>query len=436
MFLKNNVWDLKYKFESTLFKYIKESFGVDYSDYVYYSDVFTDGMYTCRKLRKGCFKDCIIIQGYPHFEVPEEFLVAEIFDFLDRERVLESEPITFFGGDTHIDKPIPRIAQLRGFILSSALTNMFKSIGVDSSFVYVIGDVGKRVEDYIFQEYGISILDKKYMEIVERTTLESRKIIKEKIREIGFNQEAFIFMSDIINYSRKYIDKNFKLDRKIFREDGSLRYLGQELSLIFYINKQYPGNFVLMLGGNQKTHSDKVIEFLDKEKVNLNVSYLIFEKVLNASERDYQIWKSTIEELLAVKGFVDISPYFFLRVIFTVFRQDSIQDVLAESNIRVFKELYLVLNNAKKTVSDWKNLNYDISNSYDKELMYKLSLANYQIFRSCTSFNPKIFYDYILDIAKFLDKNYSEISENILYLASTVLKESLDRLNLSEVNYD
>ena len=126
----------------------------------------------------------------------------------------------------------------------------------------------------------------------------------------------------------------------------------------------------------------------------------------------------------------------FLRVIFTVFRQDSIQDVLAESNIRVFKELYLVLNNAKKTVSDWKNLNYDISNSYDKELMYKLSLANYQIFRSCTSFNPKIFYDYILDIAKFLDKNYSEISENILYLASTVLKESLDRLNLSEVNYD
>lgn len=436
MFLGKNEQNWEFDFESTLFKYIKKYIGVDYSDYVYYSTIFTKGMFTCKKRRQYDFKNCIIIKGFPHFEVPERILVKEIFDFLNQKKILKSDSITFFGGDTHIDKPVPRVAQLRGLILSYALSSMYKSLGVDSSFVYVIGDIGKRVESYILQEYGVLVSERKYLEIVKEISRKSKLIIKKKLKEMGFEQKSFVFMSDITNYSSSNIGSKYKIKDKIFRTDGSLRYLGQELCLIYYLNKNYSGNYILMLGGNQKAHADNIMKLAKGENFNLKFSYLIFEKVLNASERKYETWEKKVERYLLNNKFGNLNPKFFLKTIFTLFRQDSIQNVFAQSSLNFIKGLILILNNTKDISSNWKNLNYTIENTYEKELIYKLSLVNYQIFRSCTSFNPKIFYDYILEIAKFVDKHKLQINNNILHLANMVLRESVHRLNLLNENDD
>jgi hypothetical protein len=427
MFLSNYENILPENLDSLLFNYIRKEIGVSYRDHILYSDDYTNGTLTCKTLPKLENRRIKTVNGFPHFEVPKNVLLLEIESFLNKDFFVDIPKIVVLGGDTHIDKPIPKLAQYRGIILSSVIRDMYESIGIEVENIYLIGDIGKRVEKYIEDNFNcIPSNTTKYSNLIESLNETALDKITKDVSHFDVEYDDFVFISDIVSYSDKYIKSNFKEEKEVLRKDGSLKYLGQELSLLFFLKRNYESNPILMLGGNQRGHADRVINFIKKKGLDLDVSYFIFEKVLNADERGQDKWENKIKKHISRQDFKDINPNIFVKLIFTVFRQDSIQDIYSSVNLNILRDYQTIIRNIKNDESGSINYNKKVN----KEALYKMSLVNYQIFRACSSYNPKIFFDYIVDIAKLIDKEKGKMKKETLELSRRFLAESLKRINL------
>ena len=149
MIYKNESNDIFFhNYRSTLIDYLKREYNYDDSPLVYSTKYVKKGDFTIKR-PSSVYKNCKLVNGYPHFNVPYEILMEEINNFCLRKPLYNKNIIIRYG-DTHLYNPIPKLNQVRNLIIANIFDSMIQTSGKKCS-IYVIGDIDRKSMDKIVQ---------------------------------------------------------------------------------------------------------------------------------------------------------------------------------------------------------------------------------------------------------------------------------------------
>lgn len=276
------------------------------------------------------YQNCRFIQNYPHFDIPVECCMKEIQDFIDG-RPLYSKDFCIRFGDTHPDKLIPKLGQMRNLFLGDIWSSLVSGNGkVDS--IYLVGDISeKSVYHYLNsipdtgQKDTLNLLTRLVMAPSTNHPLYTA-YKKQNLSKIHDTLQPFLekFMivptimleSELYNDAQlfKYITKeiNFKNGKK---DNGNPKYALQEL--MFLLCQRFANaRIISILGDNQSDHVAKVLKILRDNQLQVDAAFLKYGWCENALSTNHEEWLANITNYLRTAGHAYITDATdFLRII-------------------------------------------------------------------------------------------------------------------------
>lgn len=424
-----------------LSNFLKNNFNYS-TENLLFSTKYTSGTFTITNPTSE-FKNCDIINGYPHFRIPLDICFAEIEFFMNDQSMYNNNFIIRYG-DTHPHKPIPKLGQTRNLIIADYLS---KIIGKTAKEVFPIGDISiKSLRDFVYVNNIDINPDILYSMIVNNTVNDSLKNklylydknaiegIEEFLNQCKFLNPIFLLESSL--YSNQDFYKYLKTSSKFFKylkDNGEIKYTLQELMFIKTLLKNSKDVLINIIGSDQKDHIVKVNNILRQEHLNVNSRFLSYEICKNSLENNIDVWANKLE-LFIEKNSINISNKLItyqelLKILFLINSNDVVID---------FENLNKHLNNIKRFCNIYSmSINSDNnSNSFNLEentLLFKMSLVNYTLNRTVELGDTNHFYKYILDIISEYQKNSVKYKciEGLYY---KFIKKCFDRLGLTN-NY-
>lgn len=428
----------KLNFVTSLINYIKEK-NLYNGDNLIYTNKYTNGTFSIMTPTSE-YKNCVFVNGYPHFEVPIEICLEEIYNFISGENIYNYQ-FNIRYGDTHPHKPIPKLAQVRNLLIENSLSSL---IGNNVNSYYGLGDISiKSLKDFS-NIFNLDINDEKLFRMIVNNNLSidiMEKLLsydKEAVSEIKkfldymhISVKDFIFESSL--YSNQELYAMLKKEEKYrlyLKQNGELKYTLQELMFIYSILKNEKDILINIIGANQTEHVLEVNNILKNSNQKINCRFLTYEICRNAEERDYQKWAMYLNDFinnnnLNIDGKL-LTHDELLKIIITIIGNDTIIDYNNLNkylkNIRIFCEQ---LNECNK----FSNNNFISSNN---DLLCKMALVNYNLNKSIELGNQTFFYKYVISIMREYETNKEKYSfmDNIYY---DFIRACFSRLGFSEL---
>lgn len=404
-----------------------------------YTNKYTNGTFSITNPNIE-YKNCSFINGYPHFNVPIDVCLDEIYYFINNKKIYDYN-FNIRYGDTHPHKPIPKLAQVRNLIIENSISSL---IGNNVKAYYGIGDISiKSLNDFL-RKYDIKIsLDDIFkMVITDNLSNEIKSKLlsydKESILKIGsFLKNLDLPLNEFIIESSLYTNQDLYLRLKNdgrykaeLKGNGELKYSLQELMFIYSILKNNNDILFNIIGANQSEHVLKVNELLKDRDPDINCRFLTYGICRNADERDYYNWSNNFNEFIEKNGLILdkklLSSSMLLKIIVTVVGNDVILD---------YKNLNKYLNTIKVFCNYANNCNSvskkDIIKS-NNDLLCKMALVHYNLNRSIEMGNQNYFYKYLIGIIKEYEMNKEKYS-NICNVYYAFVKACYCRLGFTEL---
>ena len=409
--------DRTLNYSSSLIDYIKEN-NLYNGENLMYSNKYTNGTFTITNPTSE-YKNCSLVNGYPHFQIPLDVCLNEINDFINNRSIYDNDFYIRYG-DTHPHKPIPKLAQVRNLLVENSLSSL---IGNNATSYYGLGDISiKSLNDFI-NKYNINIsVDILFSKIVNNELDEEtiNKLlsydknailkIKELIEILKLNSKAFLIESTL--YSNKELYQSFKNDPKYkdeLKDNGELKYYLQELMFINYLLHKKNDVLINIIGANQSEHVLKVNKILAENNYNFDSRFLTYGICRNGDERDINEWSKNFERFI-YDNKISINNRLLnydemLRIIITVVKNDNILD---------FSKLNKYLKNINSFCNIISNLDNNVNNSRiskSNHLINKMALVNYNLNKAIEMGEQNNFYCYLLEVVKEYESNKEEYKE-------------------------
>lgn len=399
------------KYETPLIEYIKRK-NLYNGENLIYTNKYTEGTFSITNPTSE-YKNCSFVNGYPHFEIPLEICLEEIYHFINNKKIYDYQ-FNIRYGDTHPHKPIPKLAQVRNLMIEHSLSSL---IGKGVKSYYGFGDISiKSLSDFSTRN-NINIDGDGLFRCVVNNTLSTE--IKEKL--LDYNKEALLKIKEFLNsinlplnefviesflYSNQELYQKLKTDQKYkaeLKENGELKYSLQELMFIYSLLKNENDILINIIGANQSEHVLKVNDILRNSNPNINCRFLTYEICRNAEERDFSKWTNYFEQFI-IENDININSKKItgdelLKIIVTIVSNDTILD---------FKNLNKYLKGIKifcEQVTKCNKLSNLNNKSLKNDLLCKMALVCYNLNRSIEKGNQNYFYKYLLNIIQEYEMN-------------------------------
>lgn len=431
------------KCESILLDYLSTKHKYN-GESLIYSTKYTSGTFTVSS-PSNSFINCIYINGYPHFTIPLEITLGEIYDFLE-DRPLYTNNYFIRYGDTHPHKIIPKLGQIRDLLLCEAFSSMITTSGSKQCF-YTIGDISYKtissiinnqfsatdtipdtqpLIDYIFKQQHT---ESELIHLWKEYVLNSEKVLLSFLNDYKFNINKFILESSIYSNSDLYdhIAKKIICENGI-REDGCPKYILQEIAFILNF-KNDNQTMINIICSKQIDHVLNVTNTLKINNIDDDVRYLVYGECKNAESRDAKEWINHLNKFIDNNGLVignNLLDYKeFLKIVFYSISNQSIVDF---SSLEKYKRNYLIFKSIKESLYLNKDNKIEVKSS--NNLLNKMALVNYQLNNSIISGEQFRFFNYIASIKDEYCKNYGQY-RGLDELYRRFMLKCLERLSIN-----
>ena len=434
-----------YKYNSILLDYLIKNYNYDKSPLIY-SKRYTNGFFTITKPNNK-YKNCKFINGYPHFNIPNDILLEEINNFINN-RPLYDKNIIIRYGDTHLYNPIPKLNQVRNLIIADMFNSMILTSG-KKNIIYTICDIDRKSLKKIVEEINLNDTDKmieelnkyivsgncrnqEYLRKWYNLNLETKKDIIKFLRTLNLKIDKMIFESKL--YKNREIYNKIKNDiiyKNGIRQDGTFKYPLQELMFILATDKART-SVLNIIGDDQVDHILKVMDILDNNNLNTDVSFLTYGICKNGDSRNIGVWSKKIEEYIKDENIVidneQIKYQDYLKIIVATQgnnREINFNDLSKyKQNFEKFKYVY----NSKKISYSKRNNNNKIIKNCD--LIKNMALGNYYLNLAIKSGEQNRFFTYLYTISKEYMRNIDKYDGKLYY---NFISKGLQRLNLNDI---
>ena len=434
-----------YKYNSILLDYLIKNYNYDKSPLIY-SKKYTNGFFTITKPNNK-YKNCKFINGYPHFNIPNYILLEEINNFINN-RPLYDKNIVIRYGDTHLYNPIPKLNQVRNLIIADMFNSMILTSG-KKNIIYTICDIDRKSLKKIVEEINLNDTDKmieelnkyivsgncrnqEYLRKWYNLNLKTKKDIIKFLRTLNLKIDKMIFESKLYKNRDIYIKiKNDIIYKNGIRQDGTFKYPLQELMFILATDKART-SVLNIIGDDQVDHILKVMDILDNNNLNTDVSFLTYGICKNGDSRNIEVWSKKIEEYIKDENIVidneQIKYQDYLKIIVATQgnnREINFNDLSKyKQNFEKFKYVY----NSKKISYSKRNNNNKIIKNGD--LIKNMALGNYYLNLAIKSGEQNKFFTYLYTISKEYMRNIDKYDGKLYY---NFISKGLQRLNLNDI---
>lgn len=420
------------EYTTPLIEYITSKYLYNNENLIY-TNKYSNGTFSITNPTSE-FSNCCLINGYPHFDIPLDKCLEEIYFFLNNKSMYKNHFYIRYG-DTHPHKCIPKLAQVRNLLIENSLSCM---IGKSVTSFYGIGDISiKSLDDFIKRNNFVYDSEDLFINLLNNTlssdilhqfnlynlnALEEISVFLKKLRLMPKN---FLFESQLYKDRTLYneIKSNPKYTSEL-KENGELKYSLQELMFIKTILKNPNDILINIIGANQIAHVLKVDELLKGSRYNNR--FLTYEICRNADDRNIEHWSALLNNYIAYNN-LEIDYQNLLKILILINSNDIIID---------FNNLKKYYNNIDKFESIIQNIlkKNDYTNVTGKnDLICKMALVGYNLNRSIEMGNPNHFYKYLLSVVKEYEVN-PEAYHSIEGLYKQFVMNCLYRLGYDDNN--
>lgn len=391
--------------------------SIDNGNILLYSSKYTEGTLSTKE---PCLhKECLSINGYPHFIPPRNILIDEIDAFVNSSTNNSSKSLVVRFGDTHIDRPNPMLSQLRNLYLAKAWGAACESFNIDSKLVYGLGDFGDRLYEKLDSyNYGInskSIIHSYVFKGITNNELiikqwkkmscEAEQRIRQLLVNFGLNQAEITLESSIFSNSiffNNVVKKTKSYD--LVRVDGSPKYLLSELLWIEFLHSSFD-NILCLITTNQMDHVHLVKNKIKTNNMENICDFHVYERCKNGfkfeEEEWIEIYKHSLQQFQKSFIWLPYSHDLFYNLLFIGCRNNTIIDF---ERIIKYQELFRRANIIFKAIHIGNMNQYTKT---DTQTLLLMSLVNFKYANSCIYKDFSLFFDYLFDIANFVVKNNS-----------------------------
>lgn len=406
----DKVGNKKLLYKTPLIEYIKKEFNYE-NEKLFYDNKYSEGSFSVSKPSEK-YKNCAFINGYPHFDIPLDICIQEITFFMEKQSMYDNS-ICIRYGDTHPNKPIPKLGQFRNIFIGNCISSM---IGKNAKNIFCIGDISiKSLKDFILknslsiteEELFIKLLnnnlDNNTRNLILGNNIEiSKKIIK-IFQKMSMINPEFLFESDLYaNHDLYEYIKNNPEYKMYLKPNGEIKYTLQELMFIKSIIKDN-STLINIIGNDQSEHIKKVIRLLENDFASIDCRFLSYGICKNAMETDVDKWTNKLNEYIQ-KNNININNKLIcvdemLNILFIVCGIDNIIDF---NNIDKYliqiKKFCSYLSQIKVSDKDRDTILYS-------QLLAKMALVGYTLNSAIELGNPFTFYKYVTEIIIEHNKN-------------------------------
>ncbi len=422
--------------KSDLIDYIRLNHNIN-EEKIIYDTKYGEGSFTITTPKSDACNSTFI-NGYPHFNVPREVVLNEIYSFLDDKCIYDNDIFLRYG-DTHPNKPVPNLAQTRNLYISEIFRNLLTTSGEFKS-IYLVGDISSKNIEYVCNKIGKEYDEEYQRKIINACSLGDNDLINgfnnnneiaikritEFLELLRLSKPDFVLESELYKNKKIYdfVKNDIICDDKN-KKNGDIKYSLQELVYALYFNTD-KSTLISLIGSNQSEHIKKVYNIIQVNNLDIDYNFLSYGICKNAKEREYEKWNIYLENLLKNKfPYIDISNESFLRLLYC-----------GSSNVREID--FLDLNNFKNILKKYetilRSLQKNDSNNSNYNLLNKMSLVNYYIDLSIKNGQQHIFFDYLVDIALCYLKN-SKLNNEDYELYIEFMNKCLKKLNIENISY-
>lgn len=430
--------DRKLEYSTPLIDYIKDN-NLYNGENLIYTNKYTGGTFSITNPTSE-YKNCTFINGYPHFDIPLDICLDEIFNFINNNKMYDYN-FNIRYGDTHPHKPIPKLAQVRNLLVENSLSSL---IGNNVTSYYGLGDISiKSLNDFV-KKYNIDISSEDLFKQIVNNCLDSNlknKLlsydrdslleIKNFLNQINLTSKNFIIESTL--YTNQDLYQKFKKDERYqdnLKENGELKYTLQELMFIYSILKRDNDILINIIGANQTDHVLKVNDILKEINSNINSRFLTYGICRNADERNVIEWSSYFQKFINDNNLAindrELTSNELLKIIITVVSNDNILDF--DKLNKYLPSVKLFCDNISSYNESCKQDNISINN----DLICKMALVSYNLNRTIETGNQNYFYKYLINIINDYKLNEDKYS-NIKNLYYEFIDSAFCRLGFDEI---
>ena len=354
-----------------------------------------------------------LINGYPHFVPPKSVLLAEVESFINPRRNYPSNSFVIIRfGDTHTDRPLPSLSQLRNIALAKAWRAVCKAYCLQPKLVYGLGDFGDRlysslettsipasviradIHEFLYKYGKASIVVDQWKSV----SVSAKQKVRLFLNKYGFDDAEIILESDVFSnhiFFDKVVKESGSFDQ--VREDGSPTYLLNELLWIEYLSSK-SGSIISLITSNQMTHINSVKRKIESLNKYSGFSFHIYERCNNGFIFDSSLWTNLYEETMknVFYGLEHInSEELFYRILFIGSRNNCRIDFANLSLYRaIFNRTSLILN-AIHLGKERQSAN----NQVDINTLMMMSLARSRLLTACNRKEFSTFIEYLYSVA-------------------------------------
>jgi len=426
------------KYSTPLIEYIKNNNLYD-GETLIYTSKYTNGTFSITNPTSE-YKNCVFVNGYPHFDIPLEFNIEEIKNFINYKNMYDYN-FNIRYGDTHPHKSVPKLAQTRNLLIEESLSSL---IGKNFKSYYALGDISiKSLNDFV-KKYNIDILPEDLFKRIVNNNLDNDltnkllnydkkalEMIIPFLKQMNLSPKEFIIESSL--YTNQELYQKFKNDERYkseLKDNGELKYTLQELMFIYSILKNNSDVLINIIGSNQTDHVLKVNDILKENNETMDVRFLTYGICRNADIRDIAEWSSYFQKFIDDNNLNinnrKLTPYELLKIITTIVSNDNILDF---ANLNKYLEnIKLFCNNI---TFDDKSESKDIIN-VNNDLICKMALVGYNLNKTIELGNQNHFYKYLLGIIKEYELN-KEKYRNIENIYFQFINSSFSRLGFNDI---
>ena len=380
-----------------------------------YSTKYSSGTFTV-STPSNSFVNCEFINGYPHFKVPLEVVLGEIQNFLDDKPIYENDFFIRYG-DTHPHKIIPKLGQMRDLMIEEVFNSML-STSSSKRCVYAIGDISiKTIDSVVDYYYSINerpVDTQPLIDYIFKKQDSNNPLImqwKNYVRNsqsllISFLKENRLELNELLlesslysnNDMYDYLKNNIVCENGV-RENGSLKYLLQELAFILTFSRE--GRTMINIICNlQLDHVFDVMQALKNNNIKDDIRFLTYKECKNAESRDANEWSMHLSDFINQNNLIVSGKLLnYIDFIRIVVCSTSNSMVIDFSQLEKYKRCIKTFKSVKESLRQGGSKTLNIFNIEEpNDLLNKMAMVNYYLNNSINSGEQFRFYNYIVSI--------------------------------------
>ena len=436
------------RYNSPLKDYLIDQFNHD-GTRVVYSNRYCEADFSITHPSTS-YKNCRMINGYPHFTLPLERCLCEIDRFINGAVMYDRSYCIRFG-DTHPDNIVPKFGQMRNVYIGDILHSLILTSG-RSRLVYPIGDVSeKTITRYVDGDASLEGSVKEHLvqhimagsneqdAILNRYKEWSKAKIESELKpflDVIHVEPAILLESELYDDKEtfEYIRNSISFQEG-YKTNGNLKYCLQEL--MFMLNYRFRDEKIIcVLGDNQSDHVSKVLRIVEDNDVGGDYSFLEYGGCLNSLEKDMSNWsehiRSITESYSKAINDIDIEPLDFLRIVFCAGGNSEPIDFSSFANAKaLIGKLDTIIESIR--VAERRIAPRPSYSSASMDLIAKMALVFQELDIAVVYGEQSKFFNYIYDIstAFLLSKDCEDVSK----IFSSFMRRALHVLSLDKLSF-